>query len=99
MFNKKAASAFNKVNHDENADEEAGLRAAHAALSKMIEAPHHVIAPPVAMPPGPAVYSTPPTHVAIIHPPHPAFHMIMNAIKKPKAPQTLRVAPVSGKKV
>lgn len=83
-------AGFNQAIHDSDTDAEAAARAEHAALAKMA-LPAQPIAPPA--PVAPLV----PTASPIAPPPHamehPAFHGIINALRKPKASQTLRIAP------
>lgn len=86
--------SFNRTVHDEDTDAEAALRQEHAALSKMAQMPSPVQAPA----PVPAIANTPiaapmapPAQAP--HPANPAWHGIINAVRRPRAPMPVKVAP------
>jgi hypothetical protein len=91
MARNTSNSDFNRRVHESDVDAESSLRAQHAALAKMAEAPQPLQPPaPVASTPSvtplaaPSVAQSP--HMA-----HPAFHGLINALRKPRASNTVRV--------
>lgn len=96
-------SSYNRTVHGEDTDAESALRAQHAALAKMAQMPNPVQAPT----PVPSVTPTPSItpQAAPIAPEtgpmaHPAFSGLMNAIRRPRASNPVKLSPgIPGLKV